>query len=115
MRLSKLTKNFLGGFFITLIALGALCGFALVDMRTDRYMPGTFQPLFQLTSLDGSGFSFSWMGMGYRVDTAPAAGVLDTAQSLSGLLPISAVLPGELTELACQAIGAYLDQRRETP
>lgn len=99
-----MARHFLAGFCVTAIALGALCGFAVVDLRTDRYMPGVFSPMFQLTALSGEGLRFSWMGAEYCVDAQPLRQTLDAAGRYAGLVPDNVQAAGDITAAICRAV-----------
>ena len=58
-------RLFTGAFVVTAILIAALCGFAAVDLSTERYMPGSFAPMLQLNRLDQNGMELAFMGQRY--------------------------------------------------
>lgn len=97
--MKKRTKQCIGAFLITVILIGALCGFVAVDLSTDRYMPGQFGPLFQVSTLGADGLSFSYMGKDYLLMAQPFAQLRQAVEPYRGLLPqhlrIAAALAAE--------------------
>lgn len=81
------TRLFLGGFMVTTILVGALCGFAAVDLTTDRYMPGAFGPMFEISSLSGEGMRFSFMGEPWLLSFAPLEEASRVLREYRGVLP----------------------------
>ena len=63
-------RLFIGSFTLTLILIGGLCGFILVDLSTDRYMPGAFSPIFLIEEIGPGGVGVFWMGNLYNIDLA---------------------------------------------
>ncbi|MDR2931866.1 MAG: hypothetical protein LBV27_02035 [Oscillospiraceae bacterium] len=45
--------------------MGAICGFALVDLSSELYMPGEFRSMFQIDGVDDAGIAFTFMGREY--------------------------------------------------
>jgi hypothetical protein len=85
------TKESLRLFFsscaLTFVLIAGFCGFIMVDLSTDRYMPGDFEPIFLIERLDHTGLEFSAMGKSYRVDSATLLGAEENFFNLRGLLP----------------------------
>jgi len=82
------TKQFIGGFVITTICIGTLCGFAVVDLSADRYMPGRFAPMFAVTAIESQGVDFSFMGKQYSLYAEPANRIAEVLYPYQGLLPL---------------------------
>ena len=77
----------MGGLAVTLILIGTVCGFMLVDLSSDRYMPGEFAPLYLIDAVDAQGLSFHWMGEAYRVDPRSVMEIQARLWPWRGLLP----------------------------
>jgi hypothetical protein len=45
-------RYFIASFIIALILVGALCGLVLVDISTELYMPGLFEPMVGAESVE---------------------------------------------------------------
>ena len=74
-------------FCITALLIVALCGFVAVDLSTDRYMPGRFGPLMQISSISEAGVYFSFMGDEYFIDPQPLEQAKQVLHPYRGLLP----------------------------
>jgi len=81
-------RFFAGAFAVTAILMMALCGFMLVDLSADRYMPGHLQPMFLISSIGADGVELSFMGKEYTVSTRPPSGEDSLLAALKGLLPV---------------------------
>ena len=106
--MKKKVYFFAGGFAITLILIGALCGFMAVDLSTDRYMPGRFGSVFSVSSLDAGGMTLSWMGVEYGLASPLAQLDAQTLLQLRGALPLPwQAASGLGTQLYQALTGAY--------
>jgi len=95
------TRLFIGGFLITFIFISALCGLLVVDLSTDRYLPGRFGPMFAVSNVSAEGLDFSLMGDEYRLSVTGARRWLAYLEPYEGLLPLSIQIAHALGEAAC--------------
>jgi hypothetical protein len=95
--MKKKLHYFAAAFVIGLILLVALAGFALVDMTSNTYMPDQFGSLFAISSVDGEGVAFSFLGKTYQLDTQKLAEPASRLLRFRGLLPSELLLTRELT------------------
>lgn len=111
--MTRKTQQFIAAFAVAVIFIGALCGFVLVDLSTDRYLPAQFGALFQIGSISDAGVRFTAMGTEYSI----AAEQFDTARrqiwEYRGLLPGNINLTACLTAQAYSAAQDYLEAQRE--
>ena len=107
---------FAGGFVIALIGVGALCGFAAVDLTTDRYMPGQFAPIFEISVPDADGWAVSFMGEQYHIPSEPFLRASRAVEPYRGILP-APLRAAQYTALALheklEAAAEAFKQRRE--
>lgn len=99
--MNRKTQSFFGAFCITVILIGALCGFVAVDLSTDKYMPDQFGPFFVVESITEDGAAFSYMAGYYTLDFAPVKNVLQILSKYRGLLP---AIPRAAASLAAQGM-----------
>ncbi len=93
----KRKRSFGGAFTVTAIMLGMLCGFTAVDLSTDRYMPGQFGSLFEISSVTVEGVDFEFLGERYFIDARALDKPLAALKEYRGLLPGSPQIVSELT------------------
>lgn len=96
--LTRKTQLFLASLAMTLIVILSLCGFALVDLSSDRYMPGQFTRIVDFYSLDASGARFSLFGTGWEITPSSAAAFLEPLQKFRALSPAGAFWGKALAE-----------------
>lgn len=113
-KVKRRTQQFWAAFAITGILIFALCGFALVDLSTERYMPADCTPLFQITGVDAEGVYFSAANTQYRIDAAPVETFKDSLWTWRGFLPSSVRQTGYLTAKGYIALKTYLEQSQES-
>lgn len=63
-------RLFMAGLSITLIVIGLGAGLLMVDLSSERYMPGLLPPVYMVDGIDTHGLNFYWMGERYLIDTA---------------------------------------------
>ncbi len=90
------TRLFVGAFLVTCVLLGGVAGFLLVELSTDRYMPGRFAPLFLIERLDSDGAELVWMGERYLLHAASAGEAQELIWQWRGMLPAPLRLAGGL-------------------
>ena len=90
----KNTRAFIGAFLITAVCIGGVCGFIAVDLRTERYMPGEFPPIFLISGMDENGVDIAWMGKLYHVDAREARKIQEKLREYRGLIPRTARIAG---------------------
>lgn len=108
--MNKSIRSFFAAFAITGILIGALCGFAAVDLSTGRYMPGRFGSFFEVQSIKLDQIEFTFLAQNYTLDTFAAARAGEAARKYRGLLPI---LPQVVSSLAADATDMILKQIQE--
>lgn len=92
--MKRRTQQCIAAFAITAILVGAMCGFMAVDLSTDRYMPGQFDPLFHISRMDSTGLDVSLLGWNLSVDSVEMDQVKEGIWLWRGLLPRSISLTG---------------------
>lgn len=102
---------FLGAFLVTAVLIGGLVGFLLVDLATDRYMPGEFASIFSIDRVDSEGAELSLLGSSYLLDARRVGEVQEVVGQNRSLLPLPMRLAGGL---AVQAMNRYEDWRQDT-
>jgi len=85
--LKRNARYFVAALSVTLILIGALYGFILVDLSTERYMPELFSPIYLINEVNSQGIGFYWLGQQYRLETARIKEVKETLLSLRGFIP----------------------------
>jgi len=95
----KKARHFIGALAITLILISTICGFILVYLSGDRYMPGMLAPIYMIDSVGAHGVSFYWMGQAYRLDIERAKEIQEKIWAWRGFVPRSARIAGGLTAI----------------
>ena len=96
MTLQRQTRLFIAALSITLIIMAMVLGFMVVDLNSERYMPGMLDPIYMVGGLGESGASFYWMGQAYKIYSEQIMGAGVEFWQLRGLLPPSIRLAGGL-------------------
>lgn len=89
-------KLFVGAMGVTLVLIGALAGFLLVDLSTDRYMPGQLPSIFTIDQVDSQGASLTFMGQTYTLNARRVGQVQELLWEHRGALPAELRLAGGL-------------------
>lgn len=110
--MKRRTQQSIAAFIITVIVIGALCGFVAVDISTERYMPGEYTRLFEITEITPQGMRLSLLGRRYLIDP----GLLDPAREFlyeyRGFLPSSVLISANLTAQGYMAAVDYLEENK---
>lgn len=113
MQSKRKTQQFVAAFVISGIVIAALCGFVLVDLSAERYMPGAAAPLFQITEIDSQGLRVAVLGSYYDIESAALDDARDAFWERRNWLPTSARAAGGITAWGYLALRDYLDSRTE--
>lgn len=113
MQSKRRTQQFVAAFVISGIVIAALCGFILVDLSTERYLPGQIGPLFAVEEIDAKGLKVALLGQRYTFDASALEGALDVVWRNRGLLPTGQRLAGCATTQAYLALRDYAEQEQE--
>lgn len=115
--MKRRTQQTIAAFAITGIALAALCGFAVVELSTDRYVTIETTPLFQVLSVDEEGVRFALLGERYLIESGALDNARERLWQYRGFLPNSVTLTGNLTAKAYIALQEYREAREapQTP
>lgn len=105
--MNRKIKSFFAAFAVTGILIGAWCGFAAVDLSTDRYMPGQFGPLLEISKVGDGSIEYSFLAERQILDLKPSEDIRRTAKKFRGLFP---VLPQIFSSLAANGLSAALKQ-----
>ena len=100
----KNTRAFFGAFLVSLILIGAVCGFMVVEIRTERYMPGNYPPMFLVSNMDEKGADIAWMGHSYRIDAQTISDMQMDAWKYRAMLPGTVRLAGALAVKVLQML-----------
>ena len=87
MTLKRQTRYFAGGLCLTLVLIGMICGLILVDLSSERYMPGMFPHFYLIERLDAQGVYFYWLGRPYQIDAERVREGQQAAWPWRGLIP----------------------------
>lgn len=109
-KMSRKAQQCIAAFVITLIVLGTLFAFALVDLSIDRYTPIQSGPMLRLESINSDGFTLWLMGKEYAVHSGNFDRTRDILWQYRGLLiPRSVEITGMLTTKGYAAAKSYLE------
>jgi len=96
MPLQRQVRLFITALSITLILIAMVLGFMLVDLASERYMPGMLDPIYMVGKLGEQGVAFYWMGQPYQIYSTQLMESAVNFWQLRGLLPPSVRLAGGL-------------------
>ena len=96
MTLQKKARYFIAATAITLIIIGMACAFILVDLNSERYMPGMLAPIYRIDELGAQGIGFYWMGVAYRIEIAQVKEVQARIWEFRAFIPPPIRLVGSL-------------------
>ena len=99
MAISTKVKYFTGALCVALILIGMICGFVLVDLSSDRYMPGMLPPIYLINYIGPDGAYFYLMGQAYRLEIEYVMQLQRVLWDFRGFLPRSIRLAGGLATL----------------
>ena len=89
-------RLFIAALCITLIVIAMVLGFMVVDLGSERYMPGLLDPIYMVGGLGEQGVYFYWMGQAYKIYSGQVMQAGADFWPLRGLLPPSIRLAGGL-------------------
>ena len=98
--LRKNARHFIGGLSIALIVIAMVCAFILVDLNSERYMPGLLDPIYTITEIGPDGITFYWMGTTYRIEAVRAAQLGAKIWDFRAFIPPGVRLAGRLATIA---------------
>ena len=96
MTLQRQARLFIAALSITLIVIAMVLGFMVVDLSSERYMPGMLDPIYMVDELGERGVYFYWMGQAYRIYSGQIMQAGAGFWQSRGLLPPSIRLAGGL-------------------
>ena len=99
MMLKNKARAFIGALSVTLILIGMVCGFILVDLSSDRYMPGMFAPIYLINEMGAQGVFFYWMGQAYHLPIERVKEIQAAVWAWRGMIPRAVRLAGSVTAL----------------
>ena len=100
--MQKNARHFIGGLAVTLVLIGMICGFILVDLSSERYMPGMFAPIYLIDDLGAEGISIYWMGQIRSLEIATVKEIQATVWNFRGLIPRTIRLAGGVVAAIAQ-------------
>lgn len=106
------TQQFVAAFVISGIVIAALCGFILVDLSTDRYMPGQVAPLFEISGLNAGGVRIALLGQYYALETKALDEVRGHMWRWRSLLPNSTRATGGLVAQGYLLLRDYIESEQ---
>lgn len=109
--MQRKAQQFLAAFLIGTLFVAGLCGFALVDLRSERYMPESHGVLLRLLSLGEEGMHFAFLGEEYIL--APSEELGGRLWEHRGLMPHSVTLTANLMVRIQEAVQEYNEARRQ--
>lgn len=107
MIIRRKTQQFLAAFSIACILVLGLCGFILVDLSSDRYMPSEYGPLFLIRSVNQEGMELAALGEEYQISSESGACVHEILWRFRGILPRTVFQAAEVTVKAYTAWQAH--------
>lgn len=111
--MSKGLRYFVSFFFVGLILLGTLCGFALVDLSAETYMPERPGSLLQVGPIDSEGMALSVLGRDLSIPASALEEPLSALYRFRGLLPADLLLVRELTLTLTEEAESLLSRPRD--
>ena len=84
----------------TMILFAAVFGFAVIDLSTELYMPGRFEPMLQINRIDETGLEFTAMGQRYLVPAGWVESTIERLEPWRLMLPAAPQWTAKLTEEA---------------
>jgi len=94
MTLKNKARSFIAALCITLILIGTVCGFMLVSLSSERYMPGMFSPIYLIDEVGADGLAFYWMGQAYRLEIGRVKEIQEAVWYWRGFIPRAVRLAG---------------------
>ena len=107
-------KRFMGAFWACIILFAGFCGFAVIDLSSELYMPGRFGSLLRLNSLDENGIELELMGENYHISLSAISEGRKLLEPWHPLLPAAPQLAAAFTEQLYHRAEEYLEQRYST-
>jgi hypothetical protein len=105
--MTRKSRCFTAAFAVTLILIGAFCGFAAVDLSMERYMPGQFGPMFTISQINSDGVDFSAFAVEYRLDARPFKQARAFLSQYRGLFPAAPRAASALTAEIIEKVMGY--------
>ena len=94
--MQKQARYFIAALSITLILIAMVLGFMVVDLGSERYMPGMLDPIYMVGELGAQGVYFYWMGRPYLIYSGQLMEAAANFWPFRGLLPPSVRIAGGL-------------------
>ena len=107
--ISLSARAFAGAFIATMILFAAIFGFAVIDLSTELYMPGRFEPMLQVDRIDETGLFFTAMGQSYMVSLAWAAQLREWLEPWRLMLPAAPQWTAMLAQEGFRGIEALIE------
>jgi hypothetical protein len=99
-------KKFINAFALSMILLAGLCGFAAVDLSTEKYMPGQFAVFLKIEAKPGEELALILLGQRYSLNVKALEAPAELLKDFRGLLPAA---PRAAWALTGQAVRAAAD------
>jgi hypothetical protein len=100
-------RKFISAFALSTVLLAGLCGFAAVDLSTEKYMPRQFSVFLKIEAKPGEELALILMGRRYSLNAKALEASGKLLQDYRGLLP---AVPRVASVLTGQAVRAAADK-----
>jgi hypothetical protein len=104
----KKWRIFIGAFAASMIIIAGLCGFAAVDLSTERFMPGQFGVFLRIEPVPGEELAVILLGRRYSIKAEDLEAPRKLIESFRGLLPIAPRIANALTGQAVRAVAGII-------
>jgi hypothetical protein len=111
----KKWRIFIGAFAASMIVIAGLCGFAAVDLSTERFMPGQFGVFLRIEPVPGEELAIVLLGRRYSVKAEDLEAPRKALEDYRGLLPAAPRIARALTGQAVRALAGKLDMGADRP
>jgi hypothetical protein len=100
----KKWRIFIGAFAVSMIVIAGLCGFAAVDLSTERFMPGQFGVFLRIEPVPGEELAVVLLGRRYSIKAEDWEAPRKLIKDFRGLLPMAPRIASALTGQAVRAV-----------
>jgi hypothetical protein len=98
-----------------MIIIAGLCGFAAVDLSTERYMPGQFGVFLRIEPVPGEELSLILLGRRYSISAEDLEAPRKLLEEFRGLLPTTSRIASALAGQAVRAVAGKINTEADRP
>jgi hypothetical protein len=111
----KKSRIFISAFAVSLILIAGLCGFAAVDLSTERYMPGQFGVFLRIEPVPGEELAVILLGRRYSLRAEALELPRKLMGEFRGLLPAAPRIAHALAGQAVRAVAGQIEFEVDRP